>query len=58
MIPFIAHRIEDARDISYEDGVAKYRAYFIRTKIYVKKYKEGVDAILTQDGYEDCIVTE
>ncbi len=57
MITFSASRIEEARDKSLEDGQNKYRAYFVRTKIYAK-YKAGVDAILYQDGYEECIVTE
>jgi hypothetical protein len=55
MVTFIAQRIEEARDISLEKGRDKYRAYFIKTKLY-KKYKADVDAILEQDGYEDCIV--
>ena len=55
MVTFIAQRIEEARDISLERGRDKYRAYFIKTKLY-KKYKADVDAILEQDGYEDCIV--
>lgn len=55
MITFIAQRIEEARDISLERGIAKYKAYFVNTKIY-KRYRADVDAILVQDGYEDCIV--
>lgn len=58
MIPFVVFMIEQARDISLEKGIAKYKAYFVNTKIYVKRYKAGVDAILIQDGYEDCIVDE
>lgn len=56
MVTFIAQRIEEAGDISLEKGREKYRAYFIKTKLY-KKYQNDVDAILIQDGYEDCIVT-
>lgn len=58
MIPFIAGRIELARETSLEAGRAKYKAYFVNTKIYVKRYKADVDALLIQDGYEDCIVDE
>ncbi len=54
MVGFIARRIEEARDVSLADGIKKYKAYFVKTKIY-KRYKDEVDAILTQDGYEDCI---
>lgn len=57
MITFIAQRIEEARDISLEKGVAKYKAYFVNTKIY-KRYRADVNALLEQDGYEDCIVVD
>jgi hypothetical protein len=57
MITFIAGRIEAARSTSLEDGQAKYRAYFTNTTLYTK-YKAEVDAILIQDGFDDCIVTE
>lgn len=57
MITFIAGRIELARDKSLEEGQAKYRAYFVNTTLYLK-YKSEVDAILIQDGYGDCIVTQ
>lgn len=57
MITFIAHAIEKKADISLEEGQNKYRAYFIKTKLYVK-YKEDVDTILRVDGYEDVIVEE
>ena len=57
MITFIAQRIEEARDISLEKGIAKYKAYFVNTRIY-KKYRADVDALLDQDGYEDCIVAD
>ena len=56
MREFIAGKIEDARQVSLEAGQAKYRAYFINTKLWAK-YKEDVDAILTVDGCADCIVT-
>ena len=57
MATFIANRIIEAREKSLEEGQAKYRAYFVNIKLYVR-YKDGVDAILLQDGYGDCIVTE
>ncbi|CDV96343.1 Hypothetical protein DPCES_5345 [Desulfitobacterium hafniense] len=57
MATFIAGRIETARDISLEAGQDKYRAYFINTTLYLK-YKSDVDAILLQDGYGDCIVSQ
>lgn len=56
MTTFIAGRIELARETSLEAGQEKYRAYFIKTKIY-EKYRQEVEAILTQDGKGDCIVT-
>lgn len=56
MREFIAEMIKEARDESLEKGQEKYRAYFIKTKLW-KKYKDDVDAILTVDGYADCIVT-
>lgn len=55
MIEYIANKIENARDVSLADGIKKYKTYFLKTKLY-KKYKDDVDAILTLDGYEDCIV--
>ena len=56
MEDFIADRIMEARDKSLEKGQAKYRNYFIKTKLY-KSCKAGVDHILTVKGYADCIVT-
>ena len=60
MITFIVQRIEKTRDISLEQGQAKYRAYFIRksAKRLYGRYKKDVDTILTTNGYEDCIVSE
>ena len=57
MSSFIAQQIMKQADISTEKGQAKYRAYFIKTTIYLK-WKEDVDTILEVEGYEDCIVTE
>lgn len=57
MVEFMADKIMDQAEISLEKGQDKYRAYFVKTKLY-KKYREGVDTILTVEGYEECIVTE
>lgn len=57
MSTFIAQRIMKEAEISIERGQAKYRAYFVKTKLYAR-YQEDVDVILTTDGYEACIVTE
>lgn len=62
MREFIAEKIKEAAQIvdgkptNIAAGQAKYRAYFINTKLWAK-YKEDVDAILTVDGCADCIVT-
>lgn len=55
MITFIAERIKEATDKSLEQGQDKYRAYFVKTKIY-EKYRAGVETILRTDGYETSIV--
>lgn len=57
MDKFIAKMIKTQADISLEKGQDKYRAYFVDTAIYAK-WKESVDAILTADGYSNCIVTK
>lgn len=57
MSTFIAQRIMKAADVSEEKGQAKYRAYFVKTSIYLK-WKEDVDTILEVEGYDYCIVTE
>lgn len=57
MDKFIAKMIKTQADISLEKGQDKYRAYFVDTAIYAK-WKEAVDAILTADGYANCIVTK
>lgn len=56
MITFIAGRIIAEADKSLEEGKEKYRAYFVKTPIYLR-YKADVDAILIQDGYENVIVS-
>lgn len=55
MATFIARMIKKQGDISTEKGQAKYRAYFVRTKLY-EDYRADVDTILRTDGYEDCII--
>ena len=55
MDKFIAQMIETQADISLEKGQEKYRAYFITTLVY-ESWKKAVDAILTTDGYANCIV--
>ena len=57
MSSFIAQQIIKQAKISKEKGQAKYRAYFIKTPIYLD-WKEEVDSILELDGFEECIVTE
>ena len=57
MVEFIASRIEEAREISLEAGIAKYKAYFVKTKRY-EKFRNDVDGILIIDGYADCIIRE
>ena len=57
MATFIAKKIIEAAELSMEKGQAKYRGYFIKTKLYAK-YKEDADTILETEGYGECIVTE
>lgn len=57
MATFIAKMIRTQADIELEKGQDKYRAYFIKTELYTK-WQEDVDAILNEQGYEKCIVTE
>ena len=52
MTTFIASRIMEK---SIEAGQKKYRAYFVKTRLY-KRWKDNVDTILKTDGYEDVIV--
>lgn len=56
MVTFIAKQIEKAGDKSLAQGKDKYRAYFIKTALYLD-FKADVDSILQIDGYGDCIVT-
>lgn len=57
MTTFIARMIMEQADRGHEKGQDKYRAYFVRTKLY-EKWRKDVETILTTDGYEDCIVAE
>ena len=58
MITFMAERIIEQRKISLEAGQKKYKSYFgtITLQKLYGKYQPEVDAILTTEGYEDCIV--
>lgn len=55
MTTFIAKRIMEQADKNLESGQNKYKAYFVRVKIY-EKWRSDVESILITDGYEDCIV--
>ncbi len=55
MVTFIAKMIRKQADVSEEKGIAKYKAYFVKTKIYAE-YRNDVDTILRTDGYENVIV--
>ena len=57
MDTFIAQMIMKQADISIAKGQAKYRAYFVNTKLYVK-WQDNVNTILETEGYGECIVTE
>ena len=56
MAPFIAMMVLRARETSLEAGQTRYKAYFVKTAIYLQ-FKADVDAILYAEGKEDCIVT-
>ena len=55
MTTFIASRIMEEADKSIEAGQKKYRAYFVKTRLY-KRWKDNVDTILKTDGYDEVIV--
>ena len=57
MVSFIARMIENQADISTEKGIAKYKAYFVKTRLY-KNYRDDVDTILRTDGYDSVIVAD
>lgn len=55
MSTFIANQIIKQAKKSIELGQNKYKAYFVKTKIY-EDWRAEVDSILIVEGYEDCIV--
>lgn len=55
MVTFIASKIMEEADKSTEAGQKKYRAYFVKTRLY-KRWKDNVDTILKTDGYDEVIV--
>ena len=57
MSTFIARMIMTQADKNLEAGQDKYRAYFVKVKIY-EQWRTDVESILITDGYEDCIVSE
>ena len=57
MSTFIARMIEQAAERSEDQGKEKYKAYFVKTKIYAK-WKPDVDTILITDGFESMIVED
>ena len=58
MSEFIADRVEnEVKTKGLEAGQEKYRAYFVRTKMYLE-FKPKCDYILIADGYKDAIVEE
>lgn len=56
MSTFIAKRIMEQADKSVEAGQNKYRAYFVKIKIY-ERWRNDVESILVTDGYDECIVS-
>ena len=57
MTTFIASRIIEEAEKSVEAGQKKYRAYFVKTRLY-KRWKDEVDIILDTDGYDEVIVED
>ena len=57
MSAFIAKRIMMEADISTEKGIEKYKAYFVKTRLY-KNYRDDVDTILRTDDYDSVIVAD
>ena len=55
MVTFMASRIIEEAEKSVEAGQKKYRAYFVKTRLY-KRWKDNVDTILKTDGYDEVIV--
>ena len=57
MSTFIAKQIIKAGKVSEEKGIAKYKAYFVNTRIY-EDWRADVDTILETEGYGNLIVAE
>ena len=57
MAAFISRMIIKEANITLEDGVNKYKEYFINISIY-EKWKKAVDKILISKGYKAVIVTQ
>ena len=57
MVAFIARMIEKQAKISTDKGIAKYKAYFVNTRIY-EDYRADVDTILITDGYDEIVISE
>ena len=55
MVTFMARRIIEEAEKSVEAGQKKYRAYFVKTRLY-KRWKDDVDTVLKTDGYDEVIV--
>ena len=56
MATFIARMIEKQAKISADKGIAKYKAYFVNTRIY-EDYRADVDTILITDGYDEIVIS-
>ena len=57
MVTFIARMIKRQADVSIEKGIAKYKAYFVKTRLYAE-YRDDVDTILRTDGYDEVIISD
>ena len=57
MVTFMASRIIEEAEKSVEAGQKKYRAYFVKTRLY-KRWKDNVDTILKTDDYDEVIVED
>ena len=55
MTEFIANRIIQAAKISTENGINKYKAYFVNTSLY-EAWRADVNTILELEGCGACIV--
>lgn len=56
-IDALEEHVDDLKEAnkSIEAGQKKYRAYFVKTRLY-KRWKDNVDTILKTDGYDEVIV--